>query len=124
VLPLHYERGFEPRLAGWIFNNAELILKLGGNGEIRTHGPLSGSSVFKTDAIGHSATFPTEWSGTGDSNSYLKLGRLRHNPYTSPAKNFSTLLITLYAMCNGEFSNLVSDEGFELSLFFVPNEVP
>ena len=32
--------------------------KFGGSGGIRTHGPLSGPSVFKTDVIGHSTTLP------------------------------------------------------------------
>jgi hypothetical protein len=29
-----------------------------GRGRIRTHGPIAGSPVFKTGAIGHSATLP------------------------------------------------------------------
>ncbi len=29
-----------------------------GEGEIRTHGPLSGTAVFKTAALGHYATPP------------------------------------------------------------------
>jgi hypothetical protein len=31
----------------------------GGKGGIRTHGHLSASSVFKTDALNRSATFPS-----------------------------------------------------------------
>lgn len=31
----------------------------GGIGRIRTHGPLPGSTVFKTVALGHSATIPS-----------------------------------------------------------------
>ncbi len=34
---------------GWLF---------GGSGEIRTHGGLSSSPVFKTGAFNHSATLP------------------------------------------------------------------
>jgi hypothetical protein len=38
---------------------AELsALKFGGKGEIRTHGQLSPSAVFKTAALNRSATFP------------------------------------------------------------------
>lgn len=33
-------------------------VKLGGGGGIRTPGPREGTSVFKTDAIDHSATPP------------------------------------------------------------------
>ena len=35
-----------------------LLLNVGGSGEIRTHGPISESLVFKTRAIVHSATLP------------------------------------------------------------------
>lgn len=33
----------------------------GGGGEIRTHGPIAGSAVFKTAALIHSATPPTNY---------------------------------------------------------------
>ena len=33
-------------------------MKIGGSGEIRTHGWLSPSPVFKTGAFNHSATLP------------------------------------------------------------------
>ena len=33
----------------------------GGGGEIRTHGPITGSAVFKTAALNHSATPPTNY---------------------------------------------------------------
>lgn len=33
--------------------------ELGGKGGIRTHGALADSTVFKTAAFNHSATFPT-----------------------------------------------------------------
>ena len=34
------------------------LLKFGGSGEIRTHGGLTPSSVFKTGALNRSATLP------------------------------------------------------------------
>ena len=37
----------------WKANNSKC-----GGGEIRTHGPVAQTSVFKTDAIDHSATPP------------------------------------------------------------------
>ena len=33
-------------------------MEVGGRGEIRTHGQLSPSAVFKTAALNHSATLP------------------------------------------------------------------
>lgn len=33
----------------------------GGGGEIRTHGPITGSAVFKTAALNHSATPPINY---------------------------------------------------------------
>ena len=39
------------------YNNV-LAWNYGGEGGIRTHGPLSRTSVFETDAIDHSATSP------------------------------------------------------------------
>ena len=40
----------------------------GGSGEIRTLGTLSDSLVFKTSAIGHSTTLPSNWYPLSDSN--------------------------------------------------------
>ena len=34
----------------------------GGRGGIRTHGTLAGTPVFKTGALNHSATLPSEFS--------------------------------------------------------------
>ncbi len=40
--------------------------KIGGKGEIRTHGPLRRSSGFRPDALNHSATFPKSFKiGSG-----------------------------------------------------------
>jgi hypothetical protein len=33
-------------------------MNVGGRGEIRTHGTLAGTPVFKTGALNHSATLP------------------------------------------------------------------
>ena len=41
-----------------------LIFMLGGGGEIRTHGPITQTPVFKTGAIDHSATPPCLEIGT------------------------------------------------------------
>ncbi len=38
----------------------------GGGGEIRTHGPLTRTPVFKTGAIDHSATPPSVYIGDAD----------------------------------------------------------
>jgi hypothetical protein len=35
-------------------------MKRGGRGEIRTHETLTGLPVFKTGALNHSATLPTQ----------------------------------------------------------------
>jgi hypothetical protein len=63
VLPLNYRgmaesNGFEPlrrflndSLANCWFNHSPNSPLFGGSGEIRTHGPISESSVFKTGAI-------------------------------------------------------------------------
>ena len=53
-------KGIEPSTLAW---KAKVIpfyepRNIGGSGEIRTHGPLSGPLVFKTNAIGRSATLP------------------------------------------------------------------
>jgi hypothetical protein len=52
--------GIEPSYAAW--KAAVLPLNytrtVGGSGGIRTHGPLTGPLVFKTNAIGLSATLP------------------------------------------------------------------
>lgn len=37
---------------------SEKYIESGGRGRIRTHGPREGPPVFKTGAIGHSATLP------------------------------------------------------------------
>ena len=42
-----------------------LILAIGGEGGIRTHGTLAGSLVFKTRALNHSATSPNLVSALG-----------------------------------------------------------
>ena len=38
---------------------APVIGAIGGSGEIRTHGRLTPSPVFKTGALNHSATLPS-----------------------------------------------------------------
>ena len=37
-------------------------LKSGGEGGIRTHGPLTGTAVFETARFGHSRTSPLDWT--------------------------------------------------------------
>ncbi len=39
---------------------ADALVLFFGRGRIRTHGPRKGTPVFKTGAIGHSATLPKE----------------------------------------------------------------
>ena len=41
---------------------------IGGSGEIRTHGAISDSTVFKTVGINRSPTLPCNWSGISGSN--------------------------------------------------------
>jgi hypothetical protein len=38
--------------------NQYVVYRIGGRGGIRTHGTLSGTPVFKTGALNHSATLP------------------------------------------------------------------
>ena len=45
----------------------------GGSGEIRTHGRVSPSLVFKTSALNHSATLPDR---VGQDNTFLRLALL------------------------------------------------
>lgn len=49
-----------------ILHSETLFEKIGGGGEIRTHGALSGTAVFKTAALNRSAT-PPLWTH-GESN--------------------------------------------------------
>ncbi len=35
-----------------------ILIKFGGRGEIRTHGDITATTVFKTVALNHSATLP------------------------------------------------------------------
>ena len=50
--------GLRLRNPTWIFIVASLVKNLGGRGEIRTHGPVSETPVFRTGALDHSATLP------------------------------------------------------------------
>jgi len=58
-------------------------------------------SVFKTDAIGHSANLPKSWSGIRESNSCLNLGKVSFYHLTNPA-----FILTYYLI-------LVVSVGFE-----------
>jgi hypothetical protein len=63
-------------------NSSIISIWSGGRGGIRTHGTLAGTPVFKTGALNHSATLPSQ---RYQSLSRLKIkNRLRTGPNLAP----------------------------------------
>ena len=52
---VHFRHGM--RIGGAVIFGGR---RFGGKGEIRTHGTLASTAVFKTAALNHSATFPSK----------------------------------------------------------------
>ncbi len=62
VIALYKKRPHNGRFLYFVFLSSlsmgPILKPVGGGGGIRTHGALADTSVFKTDAFGHSATPP------------------------------------------------------------------
>ena len=70
--------GFEPTYIGITIRGLNRLTTstIGGNGEIRTHGPFRIDSFQDCCHKPDSTTFPFSWSGIGESNSWLNLGKV------------------------------------------------
>ena len=66
---------------------------IGGSGEIRTHGRVSPSLVFKTSALNHSATLPNR---VGQDNTFLRLSLLAS--LITKYSELSTASLILYTL--------------------------
>ena len=76
-------------------------LEFGGSGEIRTHGGLTPSSVFKTGALNRSATLP--WATSYKHSIYLANTFLQksHQVAKIKTKSFSSLN---FQVCHNELN--------------------
>ena len=87
----------------------------GGNGEIRTHGGFTPSTVFKTATLNHSVTFPSsiEKLRNGTTGGIRTHNGLSSRVYETRASNrrASVALILVYYFTNLDF--LVREAGIE-----------